>query len=70
MKIVDLTPKEIQAVITDLLEKEKFSEQPITNLLQKSVINTLLEHYMDNMGCEKIIKDLEELDKKYCARGF
>ena len=68
MRIVDLTPKEIIAVVKDLLEKGKFSDQPITRELQKETLRRLIEAFENKTTWNGLMDELERLDKYYTEK--
>ena len=68
MRIVDLTPKEIIAVVKDLLEKGKFSDQPITRELQKEALRRLIEAFENKTTWNGLMDELERLDKYYTEK--
>lgn len=68
MKIVDLTPNEIIAVVKDLLKKGKFSDQPVTYELQKEALKRLVEVFEGGIQWDGLMEELEALDKKYTEK--
>lgn len=68
MKIVDLTPNEIIAVVKDLLKKGKFSDQPVTYELQKEALKRLVEVFEGQIQWDGLMEELEALDKKYTEK--
>lgn len=68
MKIVDLTPNEIIAVVKDLLKKGKFSDQPVTYELQKEALKRLVEVFEGRIQWDGLMEELEALDKKYTEK--
>lgn len=68
MRIVDLTPKEIIAVVKDLLKKGKFSDQPITRELQKEALRRLIEAFENKTTWNGLMDELERLDKYYTEK--
>ena len=68
MRLVDLKPKEIIAVVKDLLKKGKFSDQPITRELQKEALRRLIEAFEHKTTWNGLMDELERLVKYYTEK--